>query len=436
MRDKNHPYHIDITPELIKKYMQGQLDGKTMHAIERQALDDPFLSEALEGYALREPDQAAHLDDLHRRLSVRIENKKPEEWKLWFLKYRYGQLAAAAILLLLIGIGVFFFIPRNKLANDKLVITDTHTLLPNINDSARSSQGVAAADSPATPDIAVNIPKQSTPRIQRENKLIPLQKQEEHKAMRENKIDTVDGLAYAAPQKKAQLSASAAVVTPSDSKSFSLAKARMMPLGSGVRAMENSRPSITGNVKDATTGNPLDGVTVSIPGTANSTVSDSLGNFMISLPPAQKQISFAYIGYAGQNITPVHGEQNLEVSMHPDNSALNEVVVADNIEKKQYEAIYKNKAQPIGGFAAFRRYVRDSLRYPAEARAKHTEGTVKLSFWVLPDSTVQQISVVNDPGNGCAAEGIRLLKEGPQWYPLNKGDTAWQEIDIKFNLEK
>ena len=33
----------------IKKYLAGQLDARAMHQLERRALDDPFLADALEG---------------------------------------------------------------------------------------------------------------------------------------------------------------------------------------------------------------------------------------------------------------------------------------------------------------------------------------------------------------------------------------------------
>ncbi len=42
--------HIEPTADLIRRYLAGELDDKTMHALERQALEDPFLADALEGY--------------------------------------------------------------------------------------------------------------------------------------------------------------------------------------------------------------------------------------------------------------------------------------------------------------------------------------------------------------------------------------------------
>ena len=34
----------------IRKYLNGELDAAAMHELERRALDDPFLADAIEGF--------------------------------------------------------------------------------------------------------------------------------------------------------------------------------------------------------------------------------------------------------------------------------------------------------------------------------------------------------------------------------------------------
>jgi len=60
--------------EMIAKYHQGQLSDAEMNALERQALEDPFLSDALEGMALLEND--IPLDHLNENITKRIEVPK------------------------------------------------------------------------------------------------------------------------------------------------------------------------------------------------------------------------------------------------------------------------------------------------------------------------------------------------------------------------
>lgn len=61
-----------VTAEYIRRYLAGELDDAAMHALEKQSLSDPFLAEALEGYADHEPDQSTQLADLEARLLERL----------------------------------------------------------------------------------------------------------------------------------------------------------------------------------------------------------------------------------------------------------------------------------------------------------------------------------------------------------------------------
>ena len=57
-----------ITYALISQYLGGELDEAAMHELERQALDDPFLADALEGYSHAELPAGPHLSLLQKQL--------------------------------------------------------------------------------------------------------------------------------------------------------------------------------------------------------------------------------------------------------------------------------------------------------------------------------------------------------------------------------
>ncbi len=59
----------------IEKYQQGLLSPADMHAMEKAALEDPFLADAMEGYAEAGATLQADLDDLKKRLAQRTEEK-------------------------------------------------------------------------------------------------------------------------------------------------------------------------------------------------------------------------------------------------------------------------------------------------------------------------------------------------------------------------
>lgn len=97
---------------LIEKYLNGELDARAMHELERQALDDPFLADALEGYAQRQRSSAAHLQDLNRRLQERIQ---PESKHLELLT----KLSIAASVLIFVSIGSWYWLFNQPSASVK-----------------------------------------------------------------------------------------------------------------------------------------------------------------------------------------------------------------------------------------------------------------------------------------------------------------------------
>lgn len=66
----------NFTATDIEKYHKGLLSSKERHDLEKAALDDPFLADALEGYAVAGVNADADIADLKRRLGKRTEQTK------------------------------------------------------------------------------------------------------------------------------------------------------------------------------------------------------------------------------------------------------------------------------------------------------------------------------------------------------------------------
>ena len=86
----------------IRKYLNGELDARAMHELERQALDDPFLADALEGYDQR-GNQEQRLGDLQKRLQHRTLPAK-KRLTLW------TTLSIAASVLLFVAVGGWWLV--------------------------------------------------------------------------------------------------------------------------------------------------------------------------------------------------------------------------------------------------------------------------------------------------------------------------------------
>ncbi|MDP9048690.1 MAG: TonB-dependent receptor [Bacteroidota bacterium] len=83
--------------------------------------------------------------------------------------------------------------------------------------------------------------------------------------------------------------------------------------------------TVKGRVTDATTGETLVGVSVSIKGTTQGTQTDVNGAYSIDAPSAAT-LTFTYIGYAAQDVA-INGRNNIDVKLVTQNSELQQVVV-------------------------------------------------------------------------------------------------------------
>lgn len=92
---------------------------------------------------------------------------------------------------------------------------------------------------------------------------------------------------------------------------------------------------ITGKVSDSKTGEPLVGVSVTIPGTTQGTVTDIDGNYSIAVPSQSSQLAFSFIGYLSETVT-LTGQTVVDVKLVEDIKALEEVVVVGyGVRKKE-----------------------------------------------------------------------------------------------------
>ncbi len=98
--------HSNFSAADIEKYWQGQLTPSQMHVLEKAALEDPFLADALEGYRERSHGQAMGKDmqELEQRLRARVEEKETRT-----TAFGYWWKIAAAVLVLVGGVWLYRF---------------------------------------------------------------------------------------------------------------------------------------------------------------------------------------------------------------------------------------------------------------------------------------------------------------------------------------
>lgn len=83
----------------------------------------------------------------------------------------------------------------------------------------------------------------------------------------------------------------------------------------------------TGNVKEGTTGNALQGVTVTVKGTKSATMTDAAGNFSVQVSGGSAVLVFNYVGYKSAQASVSSGSPKVSLALEEDASKLQEVVI-------------------------------------------------------------------------------------------------------------
>ena len=97
----------------LRRYIQGKRVGKEAHQIELQAMKDPFLDDALEGYDLLNDNHIKSVNRLHNNIRRRFQTSTRIPLKIWIL-------VASILLCICIG-GYFWKTHQSSNVNRKIV---------------------------------------------------------------------------------------------------------------------------------------------------------------------------------------------------------------------------------------------------------------------------------------------------------------------------
>jgi TonB family protein len=98
------------------------------------------------------------------------------------------------------------------------------------------------------------------------------------------------------------------------------------------------------------------------------------------------------------------------------------------IIQSTYNTGYQS-ASPVPGYPEFREYIKTNLQFPPNDTI-HSKAIVVLSFIVGENGRPEDISVVKSPGKKFSNEAIRLLKNGPDWFPPKRDGLKIKEETV------
>lgn len=106
----------------IQRYVQGKLSAREMHAMEKAALDDPFLADAMEGMqeAFTEHEESLVTGQL-QQLQQQFQTRTTGSGKIVAFKpFRYWQVAAAVIVLIT-GVWIYSLVSNSSVSKQNTI---------------------------------------------------------------------------------------------------------------------------------------------------------------------------------------------------------------------------------------------------------------------------------------------------------------------------
>lgn len=451
----------------IDKYLKGELTAAQMHALEKKALDDPFLADALEGVQSLSPEELrADLGNLQVAVARQVQ-KKNALWP-WV-----GRIAAGLLLLAVSTIIIISISDRDgKNANDNLALNKENKLAPV---APQEEEEILADSTPATEPASAQAPvreesknktaeplkRSSKPQTQPDQRIADIptenstagaaEKDEEQEALAEpdisQSVQTEEKIATtledSAPS-TVQLDAEKKRQGDKDDARAKSAKEKAAP-GAPLQGRSNSysvgKKIIHGKVTFSDDGTGLAGVNVLIKGSNMGTVTDEKGNYQIPVSDDQPTLQFSFIGFTNRDVEA--SSEEVDVQLEADASELTEVVVVGYGSKDPgflpSTPSVMELATPEGGRKVFKQYLEKNLKYPQEAIKNQVEGKVTVQFTIGMSGQLTDFRVIRGIGYGCDEEVIRLIKAGPKWTPTKSDEAPIQDrarVRMRFALPK
>jgi hypothetical protein len=465
----------NFTAADIERYHKGLLSSKEMNEMERAALDDPFLADAMEGYAVPGVNAAADIADLQKRLAAKSDSGKVvamySEKKKPFMWWR-----VAAAVLVIGGAAVLAnqFLTKGSKQGEMAVVTKDKTpeaKAANAGDAAVTTKNSSEQAAPVSAETgkdefkkeiantpgAVVAPKPSSAAgavtdevndkgadremasrddkaktIRTETAAVPTPTVAETDNSKWYKVNTEIKQGETAkkdePKFRNAPAAGTGVVNTNmegdmaRNKNFTPAPARKME-EAGVKTKYQQPNIFRGRITDANnTGLPF--AKVYNPADNNAgTYTDANGYFALTHPDSSLTVQIKALGFENANTQLFTYKPTNRVVMQDDRS-LSEVVISrqmPNSNSRSANNMQMNRKleepEPADGWSSYDAYLANNLEAPDEIKTteRSTAGSVQVSFEVDKNGEPVNITVEKSLCPKCDKEAIRLVKDGPKW---------------------
>ncbi|WP_113651140.1 carboxypeptidase-like regulatory domain-containing protein [Pedobacter namyangjuensis] len=413
---------LDI--DVLEDYLDGKLDAKAMHQVEKLSLEDPFVAEALAGLS-QSPKRTQNLSLLQKQLQQRVA-QKPVEQKRWRLTSHRLSIAATAAVLF-VTVSVLFWLKGAK--QDEMLTGQPKNIevaiAPQTSKGETKNAKALSTDKNAEQAKVEQAPIVATTIKPRSAKTVPvIEQQTPLDVPSEAKAEASAMMLRRSEEKVAKNEAVDEIIV--NAKKEAVARETIQQLQSRAPGVSmNTNNIFRGKVYDKN-GVPVPGASVKIEGRNVGTVTDRNGDFRIN-GDSSERLAVAYLGFNTKTVD-ARSNQPINVQLEPNTSALNEVVVVGGDVARKVVAKTVAVAVPEKGWANYEAYLTENNQLLKKGK---TDKEVVLGFVVDKKGLPTQIKIVKSADAQMDKEAIRLLQNGPKWN-VKDGEITNGQIAIKF----
>lgn len=412
------------TAEDLARYHSGTMPPIEMHELEKAALEDPFLGDALEGYA-NARDVKNDIEELNNRLTV-AKKKKKTFFISSLAENRWWRMAAMFIIIA--GGAYFFYLVKDSERDNALAKINTER--KNVLDTPTENRDIAPPVSSGKISSVTDTffeSSQVAVSDQKRRNSVPAKPnfQSEHF----NPAADEEPVASVQLQKR-------------EIEAYSDSTHSVEQISRYDKKVSNEY-LLQGRVMDETgKGIPLANIRDEKNNT--TTMADTAGRFSFWSPDSNVTATAAATGFDSKRFT-LNKDYQPEIAMNRQAANLGEVVVTGysnrkkSNEKKSAADILDGKAAGLKVSPENHRVLEDREKFDqyreASAVTVYNEsgepagGEVLLSFDISKKGRPQNIKIIRSTCPSCEKEAIKLLKNGPGW-PGKKNQQ--DSVTIRF----
>jgi hypothetical protein len=421
MDDKKE--HIIYSKADIDNYIQGKMSKEAMHSIERAALQDPFLADAIEGFAL--VDTAIASKDLSDIETMILAGKQPAK-VVEITKKKNEWLKIAVVVLLFAGAGWIGVLLMNN-SNQKSIVKNEKV---NTTEDKNIKIGF---DSVASKGTIANVEQKST---SQQFKSLDVNRNASDTARSSSDIivGTNSSALYAAvePSKNNVPIGATSNWSSNGNATFS---------NQSAATNKAAGPSLNNNAPNYTLSNS--NATASV--TKEAEVSAIDDKSFAFYEKAKDKNAIVKLGDKMNTSAAVITLPTIRIKR---DSSIESIPVTGYFSKKEIAKPISFKLSkedsltvPINGWPAYNEYLRQNNAYttivydtaysPVTITNNRTgEEIVGLEFDIDKDGRPSKIKVTQSVDELTDAKAIELLKNGPKWQAASKKSKG--KVAIKF----